>query len=117
MNADGTGATNLTNGGAQYFQPSSSPDGGRIIFVAKKYYSHDDNKDTYVTNAGGSGLTRLTNQPGPNSGPSWSPDGKYIVFWSERDGDRKVYGMSADGSAQMDQARGPGKDWGARWRP
>lgn len=30
--------------------------------------------------------------------PSWSPDGRYILFVSERDGQRDVYRMDADGA-------------------
>ena len=32
--------------------------------------------------------------------PRWSPDGRKILFDSERDGNREIYVMDADGSNQ-----------------
>ena len=78
MNADGTGATRLTEQEAEY--PAWSPDGSTIAFMSSL-----PDYDIYVVNVDGSGLRRLTTTPGEDGWPAWSPDGKTIVFESERD--------------------------------
>ncbi len=41
--------------------------------------------------------TRLTFHDAFDSGPDWSPDGRRIAFASDRDGNREIYVMNADG--------------------
>ena len=43
-------------------------------------------------------LSRLTFARSEERYPSWSPDGAWIAFDSERDGNREIYKMGADGS-------------------
>jgi TolB protein len=45
----------------------------------------------------------------------WSPDGERLAFISERDGDREVYVMRADGSEQERLTSDPGCDCGVDW--
>src|SRR3990172_8300809 len=59
MNADGSGATRLTNNAAWDDGPAWSPDGSKIAFETKR----DGNSQIYAMNADGSGPTRLTNNP------------------------------------------------------
>jgi Tol biopolymer transport system component len=51
-------------------------------------------------NADGSGQINLTNNPAADDVPSWSPDGRRIAFASDRDGNREIYVMNADGSGR-----------------
>ena len=60
--------------------------------------------------------TRLTDYP-DDDGPSWSPDGANIAFSSRRDGNREIYVMRADGSAQTRITRDPLEDSAPSWRP
>jgi Tol biopolymer transport system component len=102
MNADGTGAVNLTPDAPTAVEqsPAWSPDGTKIAFWSNRDAADGGGFDIYVINADGTNLRRLTNAPGNDALPAWSSDGRYIVFDSMRDGQREIYGMQADGSAQ-----------------
>src|SRR5947207_9164140 len=76
MNADGSGAVDLTNDPASDTSPSWSPDGARIAFTTNR----DGNNEVYVMNADGSGAVDLTNDPASDTSPSWSPDGTRVAF-------------------------------------
>jgi len=73
MNADGSGAVNLTNQPGFDTEPAWAPD-GTLAFVR--------NGDIWVMNADGSGATNLTANLGFESNPAWSPDGSKILFVS-----------------------------------
>ena len=53
--------------------------------------------EIYAMKADGS-VTRLTNNHFFDGFPTFSPDGQKIVFASDRDGNREIYVMNADGS-------------------
>jgi Tol biopolymer transport system component len=66
--------------------------------------------------ADGTGQTRLTHDNGLD--PAWSPDGSKIAFISERDGNREVYVMDADGSGQTRLATNSSSfGWRPAWAP
>ena len=73
MNADGSGAVNLTNQPGFDTEPAWAPD-GTLAFVR--------NGDIWAMNADGSGATNLTANLGFESNPAWSPDGSKILFVS-----------------------------------
>ncbi len=73
MNADGSGAMNLTHNPGLDTEPTWSPD-GTLAFVR--------DGDIWVMNADGSGATNLTANLGFESNPAWSPDGSKILFVS-----------------------------------
>jgi Tol biopolymer transport system component len=68
MNANGSGATRLTNNTVIDTWPTWSADGTRIAFTSNR----DGNYEIYVMSAGGSGVTRLTTAPGLDFEPAWS---------------------------------------------
>jgi Tol biopolymer transport system component len=98
INADGTGATPLTNltaVGADSLSPVWSPNGSsKIAFVSKRALdptsnaaNNNDTGNIWVMNADGSGakpLTNLTAATADSDRPAWSPDGSKIVFDSQR---------------------------------
>jgi Tol biopolymer transport system component len=69
MNADGQGATRLTEHPAVDEYPTWSPDGARLTFVSWR----DGNAEIYVMNSDGSGLIRLTNHPANDWDAVWAP--------------------------------------------
>jgi Tol biopolymer transport system component len=92
MNADGSGATQITFSGTDR-QPDWSPDGKKIVFMSSRDYAPGYDSyysEIYVMNADGSTQTRLTFEcaqygagcsPGTiNQAPHWSADNTQIVF-------------------------------------
>jgi TolB protein len=76
----------------------------------------------YVIHPDGSGLKQLTNiqRTGSAAGIgtySWSPDGAWIVFSSDRDSNREIYTMSADGSNPVNLTGDKGYDDSPAWSP
>jgi TolB protein len=112
------------------------PDGKKILFAsshldpeARKHYAEeyrqreqdrqsgkrrryqwdfDPYMDIFEANPDGSELVRLTDAPGYDAEGSYSPDGKQIVFCSERDGNRELYIMNADGKNVRQLTHAPG---------
>jgi eukaryotic-like serine/threonine-protein kinase len=83
-------------------QPTWSPDGGRIAYVA--------GGDIWVVQARGGPATNLTRDfPGNNGDPAWSPDGAQIAFASDRDGGG-IYLMPAIGGQPVRIASRAGAD-------
>jgi TolB protein len=112
------------------------PDGKKIVFAsthldpeARKHYAEeyrqreqdrlsgtrrryqwdfDPYMDIFEANPDGSELVRLTDAAGYDAEGSYSPDGKQIVFCSERDGNRELYIMDADGKNVRQVTHAPG---------
>ncbi|MGH2730079.1 MAG: Calx-beta domain-containing protein [Actinomycetota bacterium] len=112
MNADGSGATNITPGGGANdgdYDPSWSPDGAKIAF--KRAFQ------IWTMNADGSGTIQLTTGTDA-SYPTWSPDGTKIAF--QRDDD--IWVMDSDGSDAINITNTPDvdekePDWGVGTPP
>jgi dipeptidyl aminopeptidase/acylaminoacyl peptidase len=84
MNADGTGARNLTrNAQVAAKRASWSPDGGSIAFDR---HTGGADFDIYVMRADGSGQRRLTRSGARETLPAWSPDGGRIAYCRTRSG-------------------------------
>lgn len=73
-------------------QPSWSPDGRRLLYVAVPR-SADEN-DLFVMRANGSGRKQLTTTPNVNEiQPAWSPGGRWFAYTAAKG----VYAMRNDG--------------------
>jgi dipeptidyl aminopeptidase/acylaminoacyl peptidase len=82
MNADGSGVAPLTHGGPGFRQPSWSPDGKSIAFVAFPDHSTvipGSSAVIEVANADGTGVHRVSPRSWTSYNPTWTPGGK-IVF-------------------------------------
>ena len=64
----------------EIFNPTWSPDGGRIAFSALA----GGFSDLFVYDLAASRLNRLTNDPYSDLEPAWSPDGRQIAFATDR---------------------------------
>jgi hypothetical protein len=81
MNADGSGATNLTmtgEGPSDFESPGWSPDGGKIIFT--RYPPDGSSPSIWTMNADGTGQQPVTSSEGEPDGADWSPDGSKIAY-------------------------------------
>ena len=101
MAADGSDPTQLTNEplGHGSFDPSWSPDGGRIAFTGTRDF--DGHECVLVMAAYGSAPTRLACEGLVyNAEAGWSPDGQHIAFVSQRERGPQIWVMASDGSGQ-----------------
>ena len=70
VNADGTGAVNLTNSAAEDIEPAWSPSGTKIVFASTP---SGQDREIYTMNADGTGVTQITNNSTADSSPNWQP--------------------------------------------
>ena len=93
VNADGTGAHNITNSpGAHEEHPSWSPDGTKIVFEG-----NDAGGGLFIINADGSNRTQLTTVS-TDEYAEWSPVGQTIAFARWNGGTRQILTITADGN-------------------
>ena len=118
MDADGTGAVNLTKDLAtEDGHPAWSPDGTRIAYDS--YPSAGGAVAVWLMDPDGSDKVRLPPAPGSDSEPAWSPDGAKIAF--TRVGDPPYYTdifvRNADGTGAVALTKLPGFDGSPDWQP
>jgi hypothetical protein len=97
VNADGTGATQLTTASGRDNYPAWSPDGSKIAFSSDR--DDLDNLNIYLMNADGTDQVRLT-EGSHYERPTWSPDGSKILFSGGPLG-WDIYMMNPDGTSQV----------------
>ena len=71
MEADGTGARQLTSGEVWDRTPTWSPDGGRIAFARQT--QEETRYDIYIVPAEGGDVERVTDDPNDDMHPNWTP--------------------------------------------
>ncbi len=84
MNADGTGARQLTKNGAANFCPTFHADGNRILWSSNAGSSDPREFDLWMIDKRGGEPERVTDSPGFDGFPHVSPDGRWIVWASNR---------------------------------
>jgi TolB protein len=95
MDANGGGATNLTNNGIVDQGPSFFPD-GRIAYMSVN--GPGMTFEILVMNGDGSGQHNITNNSVQDLAPAVSPDGTKIAFEHFDGTDFEIYVMNPDGS-------------------
>lgn len=79
--------TQVTRGDFHHGQPTWSPDGRQIAFMANRggreeeiVSSTNEDYDIWIVGADGGEPRKLTRNTGPDINPIWSPDGRSIAF-------------------------------------
>lgn len=102
MNADGTGATRLTNDPQADGHPSFTADGQTVVFHSARTAGR---QQIWAVNVDGSGTVQLT-KDSVNWSPTVSADGQTIAFVSARNKEQHIWLMNRDGSNQRQFTRG-----------
>ncbi len=90
------------------------PDGRRLVVTA---IVGTDTVIAIVDATATVPMQRLTTVKGEHRDPSLSPDGRMIAFSSNRDGNREIYVMRADGSDQRRLTNHAAADGSPSWSP
>jgi dipeptidyl aminopeptidase/acylaminoacyl peptidase len=78
VNADGSGAVQLTRGERGENNPRWSPDGARVAFLTRR--GEDEENQIYILETAGGEARQLTKHPTAPSNLQWAPDGKTLYF-------------------------------------
>jgi TolB protein len=101
INPDGTELTRLTFNNYEERAPSWSPDGSRIVFMARVGTHGGNGFEICVMNADGTNFVQLTDNAVFESTPTFSPDTQKIVFARDVGGGQELFLMNADGTNQI----------------
>ncbi|HEY0171116.1 MAG TPA: hypothetical protein VGB98_08835, partial [Pyrinomonadaceae bacterium] len=93
MNADGSGARQLTVGARANYGPSVSPDGRHVVFVSNRAGSAFN---IWRMDSDGGNPVRLTSGRGENF-PHVTPDGRWVIYASVVGPDAAVWKVPVDG--------------------
>ena len=113
-------AHRLIGGDGSYAMPAWEPDGGGLVFHARR---KDDKqkgiatRNVWRTGANGSDVRKLTNGTKDEYHASLSPDGKRLLFVSELNGSRDVWLADADGQNPVAVTDDPGTEDQPAWSP
>lgn len=120
MNADGSGAARLTDGGDGYHEGDMSPDGARIVL--RRVLPGSGGGDLWMMNADGTNARLFYAGDRMDTDPHWSPDGKRIAFVrivpKEPSGTTsEIFVIDADGSNLRQLTHEAPDAWAPRWSP
>lgn len=95
----------------QNWQPTTSPDGKKIIFADK----HEKDFELYRMDLPQGNQSQLTSNDSDDWAPSWSPNGDYVAFVSNRDDNADIYVMTVQGKNERRLTSDSGQDVNPEW--
>lgn len=95
-------------------EPNVSLDGSMIAYTG--FAGANKNIYTAVFADRGRTVSKLT-ETNKDYAPCWSPDGDWILFTSERDDNKEIYIMDAQGQQVTNLTDHPGVDFDPAWQP
>ncbi len=95
-------------------EPNVSLDGQMIAYT--RFGDNNRNIYTALFVDRGRTVTKLTDS-NTDSAPFWSPDGKWLLFTSERDGNKEIYIMDAQGGSVTNLSNLGSSDFDPAWQP
>ena len=113
--ATGESVRRLTEFG---FHPSWSPDGKHIAFTTEEIVdpaSRLGEATLYVVDVAGGQPRKLVAGDGAQS--AWSPSGDRLVYWSNTNGQRDLFTVSASGGDRVALTSDAAIDWSPVWPP
>lgn len=116
INSDGSGESVLVTRPEWDDHPAWSPNGQYIALSTSGEVEGAWYAQIHKVDLAGN-LSRLTFARSEEHYPSWSPDGVWIAFDSERDGNREIYKMWADGTNVTRLTHDGAFDEQAAWSP
>src|SRR5207247_111588 len=109
MNADGTGAADLTQTFGDDQSPDWAPNSTRIAFSTNPPVGGP--LEIFAMNADGSQPTRITNNSVTDEQPAWSPRGARLAYTStDVSSNVEIYVVGADGSGTSRVTNNPAVD-------
>jgi serine/threonine protein kinase/Tol biopolymer transport system component len=93
VNADGTGARQVTVDPSSDYDPAVTPDGSTVVFVSDR----TGTPHLWKTRVDGTGLEQLTSKE--DYTPTISPDGKWVYYGSWAGGNMNVWRVGLAGEA------------------
>lgn len=96
---------------------SWSPDGAQLAFASDFCTNNTKNTAVFTIDLASAHEKQLTGNFSASFYPVWSPNGQQILFVSERDGNREIYVMKADGSEQVNLTNHDAEDFMPVWQP
>ncbi len=113
-------AHRLLGGDGSYAMPAWMPDGGGLVFHARRKDEKQKGvatRNVWRAAADGSQVKRLTGGSRDEYHASLSPDGKRLLFVSEVNGSRDVWLSDADGQNPVAVTDDPGTEDQPAWSP
>ncbi len=112
MMPDGSSMTNLTNHGANDFDPVWSPDGSAIAFLSDRGNEQGEGRYVFLMKADGSDVKQLSSMPN-SAYPDWSPLGSQVAFSHNDD----IFVINVDGSGEMNLTESEEQDGQPKFSP
>lgn len=96
VNADGSGAVQVTTDAVDHYQPKWSPDGRKLAYTSYPTPTDLAHPAVYVASVSSTGVLGTPAQLASGSDPAWSADGTKLAFSHSN----AIWTMNADGSGQ-----------------